>query len=137
MKKIIISLLLLMLNTSMTYGAVSEDVYLRRDVFDARMEALMAEIRALRSDLQGEIRTLRSDIQGEIGKMDTRLNDMDKRISDLQTTVYWGFSILGLFIGLVTFAPVIGEAVKNMRKPAYATLEDVKRLIAESKLEAK
>jgi len=103
----------------MSYGAASEDVYLRRDVF-------MAEMRALRSDIQGEIRAV-----------NMRLNAMDTRIGDLQTTVYWGFSILGLLIAVIAFAPAFAEFVKNVHKPEFATLEDVKRLIAESKVEAK
>ena len=108
MKKFVISLLLILLLSSMSYGAVSDDVYLRKDVFEAKMDALIA-----------------------------RIDAMNTRLEDLKTSVYWGFSILGLFIALITFAPTVGEAVKNMRKPSYTTIDDVKRLIAESKLEAK
>ena len=126
MKKFLISLLLILLMASISYGAASEDVYLRKDLFEAKMDAVIAEMRALRSDVQGEIRSVNA-----------RLDAMNTRLEDLKTSVYWGFSILGLFIALITFAPTVGEAVKNMRKPEYATLEDVKRLRAESKLEAK
>ena len=95
------------------------------------------KIDGLDKSLNARIEAVEKRIDSLEKVMSNSFAAMDKRISDLQTTVYWGFSILGLFIGLVTFAPMIGEVIKNMRKPAYTTIEDVKRLIAESKLEVK
>lgn len=121
MKKFVISMLLLLLLTSISYGAASEDVYLRKDVFDAKMDALLAEIRA---------------VNIRIDAVNRRIDDMNIRIGDTQTMVYGGFTALGVLMTLLTFAPSLWSAVKNVRKPSI-TLEDVKRLIAESKLEAK
>ena len=131
MKKLmIISLLFVSVFASGSYGAMSEDIYLRRDVFDARMDRLERAFNARIEAVEKRINLL-EDV------MSASFVAMDRRISDLRALIYFGFSILGFFIALITFAIVLGEAIKNMRKPAYATLEDVKRLIAESKLEAK
>ena len=47
MKRLATVLLLMLSMTGLCYGAASEDmsVYLRKDVFDAKMEAFMTEIR--------------------------------------------------------------------------------------------
>ena len=137
MKKFVISLLLILLLSSMSYGAASEDVYLRRDVFDAKMDALISRMDALEKSINVCFDALSSRVDSLEKVMNNSFSAMDKRISDLQTTVYWGFSLLGLLVAVIAFAPSFGEFVKNIRKPEFATLEDVKRLIAESKLEAK
>ena len=137
MKKLVISLLILHLMTSLSYGATSEDIYLRKDVFDAKMEALIEKIDGLEKSINARFEAIDKRIDSLEKVMNNSFSAMDKRISDLQTTVYWGFSLLGLLVAVIAFAPSFGEFVKNIRKPEFATLEDVKRLIAESKLEAK
>ncbi len=137
MKKFLISLLLILLMASISYGAASEDVYLRRDVFDAKMDALISRMDALEKSINTRFDALSSRVDSLEKVMNNSFAAMDKRIGDLQTTVYWGFSILGLLIAVIAFAPAFAEFVKNVHKPEFATLEDVKRLIAESKLEAK
>ena len=59
-------LMVVLLNVSVSYGAVSEDmsVYLRKDVFDAKMDAFMSEIRLMNEQLRGEIRALNAKIDG-------------------------------------------------------------------------
>ena len=125
MKKFLLSLALLLLLPSFSYGAVSDDVYLRKDVFDANMKAVITRIDALENV-----------INTRFNAIDRRIDDMNTRIGDTQTMVYGGFTALGVLMTLLTFAPSLWGAVKNVRRPSI-TLEDVKRLIAESKLEAK
>ena len=125
MKKFLLSLLLVLLMSSFSYGAVSDDVYLRKDVFDANMKAVITRIDALENV-----------INTRFNAIDRRIDDMNTRIGDTQTMVYGGFTALGVLMTLLTFAPSLWGAVKNVRRPSI-TLEDVKRLIAESKLEAK
>ena len=131
MKKLLLLVLCLSL-LSPAYGA-SEDVYVRQDVFDAKMEAFMAEIRLGNERLQGELQVINTKLEA----LDKRITDSEAhtsaRIDDLKTIVYWGLSGLALMIGFAIFGPSFGEFLRNLRKPSI-TLDDVKRLIAEAKL---
>ena len=206
MKKFLLAAVLVFLISSMSYGAVSEDsnVYVRQDVFDAKMDKFMAEIRLgneqmrrelqetyakthqeiqeLRQEMQGnqvklrqemqenqaktheEIQELRQEMQGnqvklhqemqenqaktheEIQMLNVKLEAMDKRISDgekrtsdriddLKTMIYWGFSILGLFIAFAIFGPSFGEFLRNLRTPSIS-VDEIKQLIASAIAEA-
>ena len=77
-----------------------------------------------------EMKAIVADIHGDISVLNTRMNGMNTRISDLQTVVYWGFAIIAFFMAFASFAPVLAEFFKSLRKPAL-TAEDVKLLISE------
>ena len=123
-KKIFTALILACLLSSSAYGSASEDIYIRQDVFDAKMEAFMNEIR-------GEFQV----INAKFAALDKRIDDLQistsNRIDDLKTIIYWGLSILGLLIAFAIFGPSFGEFLRNLRKPSF-TLEDVRRLIEEN-----
>ena len=115
-RKTIMAALLLMLMTNSCYGAVSEDIYVRKDVFDAKMEAFMAEIRLMNEQLRGEIRELSS-----------RINGVEKRMSTLEIMIYWILGTLSVAFAVLALAPYL----KEIRKPSI-TLNDVRRLIEEN-----
>lgn len=132
MRKILSALLLTCLICSGA-SAVSEDVnvYVRQDVFDAKIEAL-------RTEIQLGFQMVNTKLEA----LDRRITDVDRRITDvenhafnrhedLKTMIYWGFSILGLLIAFAIFAPAFGEFLRNIRKPSI-TLDDVRRLIEEN-----
>ena len=116
MRKTIMAALLLMLIANSCYGAVSEDIYVRKDVFDAKMEAFMAEIRLMNEQLRGEIRELSSRIDG-----------VEKRMSTLEIMIYWILGTLSVAFAVLALAPYL----KEIRKPSI-TLNDVRRLIEEN-----
>ncbi|MBQ3458451.1 MAG: hypothetical protein IJG30_05775 [Synergistaceae bacterium] len=116
MRKTIMAALLLMLIANSCYGAVSEDIYVRKDVFDAKMEAFMAEIRLMNEQLRGEIRELGSRIDG-----------VEKRMSSLEIMIYWILGTLSVAFAVLALAPYL----KEIRKPSI-TLNDVRRLIEEN-----
>ena len=43
---------------------------------------------------------------------------MNARIDSVQTTVYWGFALMGLILAFTTFAPALLEFAKSLRRPA-------------------
>lgn len=161
MRKFLLSLILILAFSSCSYGAVSEDmnVYLRKDVFEAKMDAFMSEIRGEFQLINAKIEALDkritdseahmlNRIKDSEANMLTRTNDIEanmlnrisdsitytsNRIDDLKTMVYWGFSIIGLLVAFAIFAPSLGEFLRTLRRPSL-TLEDVKRLIEENNL---
>lgn len=117
MKKLYILVIMLMMFPMVSYGAVSEDIYVRQDVFDARMDRL--EMMLEKSIIE---------VRGDINVINTRLNALDNRISDLQTFVYWVFGVLGLIISFAAISPSLGVLLKKVRRPSL-TVEDVERIV--------
>ena len=134
MKKILIAAIITITATASALGAASSDihegVYLRQDVFEAKMDAFMAEIRLMNEQL-------RSELNSRIDATNARIDVTNARLDELKTAVYWGIGLLGLLITLAAAAPYIVKVLQsiNIPKPTL-TLEDVERLI-DAKLQAK
>ncbi len=102
MKKIFAMLILILLMSSVTYGAETEDIYVRKDVFEARMdrmEALIekaimemkAENEKFRSEMRSENEKFRNEIRGEISvfkdEIGTKLQNVLDEINNLKTEI--------------------------------------------------
>ncbi|MBQ4400822.1 MAG: hypothetical protein II832_01510 [Synergistaceae bacterium] len=72
---------LLVLGTA-CYGAVSEDVYVRKDVFEAKMEAFMTEIRGEFQVMNAKIDALSRRVDDNYHSLENRMNDLEKRMDD-------------------------------------------------------
>ncbi|MBR0075215.1 MAG: hypothetical protein IJP96_05635 [Synergistaceae bacterium] len=147
MKKIVTVMLLILIFSSSSFGAVSEDmsVYVRQDVFDAKMEAMFlrleGEIRVLteRIDALDKKVTTRMDaleekltakIDAVDARLSTRIDAVEGQMAILTIAIYWVLGTLGVVFAGLTLAPYL----KNLRRPSI-TLEDVERLI-DAKLNA-
>ena len=131
MKKLFLAVTLIVTIATAALGAVSEDmnVYVRQDVFEARMEAFMAEIRFGNEQLRGDIKELNGRIDGLNGRIDGisgRMDGLEKRMSGLETTVYWILGLLSFVVAAIALTPLL----KEIHKPQI-TLDDVRRLIEE------
>ena len=159
MKQILAAVLSVILLSSASYGAASEDmsVYVRQDVFDAKMEALFsrldAKIGELRNELKSEIGELRTELKSEIGglkgdikalservdgnflALSNRVDGLEKRIEDTHTYAYWCIIIFLAMLAL-PFVNRWLERYEERKSAATVTIEDVKRLIAEARLGA-
>ena len=127
MRKILAVIGLMLIMSSAGYGAVSEDmsVYVRRDVFDAKMEGFMKEIR-------GEFQVMNAKIEALSRRMDDNYRNLEARIGDLREYIYWLIVLLGIIICLPIVQKIF-QSVKESRPTV--TLEDVKRLIEENNAE--
>ena len=158
-------------------------VYIREDVFNARMDAFMATIRLenekLRNELSAkidgfqssmnnkvdnvqsslnakidsvqahnekqfsELHSAISETRSEIKVLSTRMNGLEYRMSDLQNSISWSFTLSAVFIAIIgiiisvfiAFAPSIWSFVKRTRRPETSR-NDVKSLVAEQVSEA-
>ena len=137
MKKIFTAMILIIIFALPVYGAVSEDlsVYLRNDVFEAKMEAFIAEIRLmneqLRREMQDEIKSLRSeiqDLQNKTQNLYSEIRVINTRLDDLTTAIYWGLAFMGIILASAIFVPGIVAVFKNLFSPSI-TMEQVERLI--------
>ncbi|MBQ9390247.1 MAG: hypothetical protein IJU07_08745 [Synergistaceae bacterium] len=149
MKRLATVLLLMLSMTGLCYGAASEDmsVYLRKDVFDAKMEAFMTEIR-------GEFQVVNAKIDALSRRVDDNYNTLSKRIDDNYSSLLKridnhynsldknGMYLLLVVLGIIMSLPIVQKMLqshesKKESKQQFVTLEDVKRLIAENNAELK
>ena len=146
MKKFLTATLIAIVVSTVALGATSNDVYLRQDVFEAKMDAFMAEIRLMneqtRSELRKEIQDTKTELNEKIQANTTailqtnaRIDVTNARLESLITMVYWGIALLGILITLAAVAPSIVQVLKSLSK-SKITLEDVERLI-DAKIQAK
>ncbi|MBQ6918755.1 MAG: hypothetical protein IJQ74_00360 [Synergistaceae bacterium] len=141
MKKFLMAALIAITISTAAFGAVSGDVYLRQDVFEAKMDAFMAEIRLMneqtRAELNEKIQANTTAILSTNARIDVtnaKIDATNNRVETLITMVYWGIALLGILISLATWGPSLFQKFKDS-KPSL-TLEDVERLI-DAKLQAK
>ena len=140
MRKIITVLLLLLMMAGACFGAMSDDVYVRKDVFDAKMEALFdrlhveigelkGDMKALSERIDGNFTTLSERIDGNFATLSGRIDSLDKRMDDLRNGIYlWLVAIT-----LIVSWPKARDVLKKWIKPAPSiTLEDVRHLIEEN-----
>ena len=134
MKKLLLAIAIICALSGAALGATSEDmsVYVRQDVFDARMDKFMAEMHGEFKAINQQLEAINKRIDDTQAATANRINDiqitLSARIDDLKTIIYWGLSILGLILGFAIFAPALGDFLRNFSKPSI-TLEDVERLI--------
>ena len=156
MRRIILLLTLVLLLCPCSYGAVSEDasVYVRQDVFDAKMEAFMAEIRLMNEQIRHDIQEayvkaheenqeMYAKTHNEIAKthdaireLGSRVAVIEGRMSSLEIMIYWVLGTLAIVFAVaavVLAALTLRPQIKETPMPSF-TLDDVKRLIAEAKL---
>lgn len=128
MKKIFCAVLMMFVMCSVSLGA-SEDmsVYVRQDVFDAKMELLLTRI-------EGKIDALSERIDGLESRIDARIDSVERRINygsiigDIMK--YLPFILISALV-LMVYASIFFEERRRSRTP-FTTVEDVKRLIAEA-----
>ncbi|MBR1438257.1 MAG: hypothetical protein IJ587_06935 [Synergistaceae bacterium] len=135
MKKFFIALLITVAVSTSALGATSNDIYLRQDIFEAKMDAFIAEIKLMNEQTRTE---LRKEIQANataIQQTNARIDVTNARLEALITMVYWGIALLGILITLAAVAPSIVQVLQSIKKPSI-TLEDVERII-DAKLQAR
>lgn len=126
--------------------------YLTVDIFNAKMDAMMATIRLenekLRNELRNEIQTVKSDLHSEIQSVknelhseirvnSTRIDGMNERITDLQSSVSLYFVVTTIFVALlgivistlIAFAPRIWAFLENRKSTKAVTPEQVQEIV--------
>ena len=104
--------------------------YLRKDVFEAKMDALMAEIRLGNEQLRREIDKRFNEVNERFSQVDMKIESvksdvkaLNVRVGSLETVVYWGLALIGIILA----APSLSEFLKSLRKPSL-TAEDVEKI---------
>ena len=174
MKKILLILIFVLSLCSCSYSATSDDIYVRKDVFEVEMrninlklDNIWEELKSQREEIKshgeeikslaqsvavlservdgnfstlsgridGNFATLSGRIDGNFATLSGRIDGLEKRVDTTNTFLYY----LLVLIGAMMILPFFNkwwenyEAKKQASNPSF-TLDDVKRLIAEAKL---
>ena len=131
---------------TVSYGAVSDDVYVRKDVFEVYMQSILQRLDKIDdglNNLNQTVANLSARVEGldkRIDGLDKRIDGLDKRIDgnyvalssridDLRNGIYLWLVAIGLFVSW----PKVKESAQKWVKPTPSiTLEDVRRLIEEN-----
>ena len=129
MKKILLILLLLSCSVSASYAA-SEDmsVYVRQDVFDAKMETLFNRIHSEIEGVRGDIKALSERIDG----LDKRIDGLDKRIDDTHNFLYYLLVLLGAMLLMPAINRWWESREEKKRVEVPLTVDMVNELIAKA-----
>ena len=91
MKKVCISLLVLLVLGSDCYGAVSEDIYVRKDVFEANMQGintkldiLLEQMKVQREEHNAQMKELREEMKELRTEMKTQREEHNSQIEALR-----------------------------------------------------
>ncbi|MBQ7197375.1 MAG: hypothetical protein IJS40_08205 [Synergistaceae bacterium] len=133
-RKFFMTLLLIYALSSSCYAAASDDIYVRQDVFDAKMEAQFNRLHAEIGELKGDIKALSSRIDGNFLALSSRINGLEKRVEDSNTFLYYLLVLLGAML-LLPFVNRWLDSKANKKEEAarkFITLDDVRKLIEEN-----
>jgi len=145
MKKIFLALLIIISLSSESFGS-SGDVYVRQDVFDAKMEALFTrldgkiealgnrlegkidalskelngKIDSLSKELNGRIDSLSKEVNGRIDSLSARVDGLDKRMDFMSNFLYYILVLLGAMLIL----PFVNRWLDNKKQKKEAQAKE-------------
>ncbi len=82
MKKFLAGLVTAIVLQSACYGAVSDDIYVRRDVFDAKMDLLFERLDKAVVEIKGEVKTLSERVDSLEKSLNERINGVEKSLNE-------------------------------------------------------
>ena len=139
MKKFILVLILVLTLAVSASAANSDDIYVRKDVFDvhlqninSKLELILSEMQSFKAELQAqrndinELAKVTAVLSSRIDGLDARIDSTNTRIDDLRNGLYLWLVAIGTFIAW----PKAKEFIQNRKtnKPDF-TLQDVENLV--------
>ena len=137
------TLILVLVLSSVSCGATSDDVYVRKDVYqsdmrrlDEKLDQILVELKEQRKDineLAKTVSTLSERIEGVNKSLTEKIDDVDKklsaRIDDLRNGIY----LISTLITVIIALPFVKKWYEEHKAAkTKLTLEEVKVLIAKA-----
>ena len=108
--------------------------YLTVDMFNSRMDTLMAQIRLENEKLRSELRT---EFQAGFATLQTQTQVNSAKIEMLQHTFYWGFAIMTVVIAIIAvivpyFLIHRKEKQQEQTQTQFTTRNEVQDIVAQA-----
>lgn len=137
-KKFYAALFYLLIFASLAFAEVSKDneIYLRRDVFEAKMDAFMTEIKlgneqlrremqemearlnnkiqAVKAELHEEIQGVKAELKNDIHALEMQTAKLEVKVNNVETMIYWILTILGILATLLAVVPSLAPWLKKI-----------------------
>lgn len=124
--------------------ASDDDVYVRKDVFEAKFDRVfdefakfhqdIDELKAGQKTLREEFSQMKTDIKVLSERVDRKTEALENQIRLMDNHVYYVLVMLGIILGIPFVQKILD--FKIFKRQPQVTLDDVKRLIEESKHQA-
>ena len=124
----------------------SDDIYVRKDVYEADQRALIAEIRLGNEEILKALEQFKAEVNGKFeqissrfDRLETRIDALDAKVEYTHTYMGWGFATLGIIVAIAVVILPASKMVKEFFRPSV-TIEKVKeisRAIAEEVVDAR
>ena len=139
MKKFILAIILVFTLAVSAFAANSDDIYVRKDVFDVHLQSInqnlehiLAELQAQRNDIN-ELAKVTAVLSSRIDGLDARIDSTNTRIDDLRNGLYlWlvVFTAFISFLGVVVAWPKAKDFLQCRKTNKHDfTLQDVEILV--------
>jgi len=92
----------------------SSDNFITIEMFNSGIQEIKSEMQEMKKEMKQEIKDTRNELLTEI-----RLNQND--VAHLQTSIYWGFAIIGVVIGIVGLVVAILAIMPQFRREKPVT----------------
>lgn len=129
MKKFILAIILSIAITASAFAANSDDIYVRKDVFDVHLqninqnlEKILSELQAQRNDindLKKAVAVLSERTDRNFETLSARIDGVNSRIDDLRNGLYLWLVVIGTFITFITLViswPKVKEIIQNKKQ---------------------
>ena len=136
MKKFILTFILVLTLAVSAFAANSDDIYVRKDVFDVHLqsinqnlERILAELQAQRNDIN-ELAKVTAVLSSRIDGLDARIDGTNTRIDDLRNGLYLWLVVITAFIsflGVIVAWPRVKDFFTAQRHTL--SIQDVEILV--------
>ncbi|MBQ9389504.1 MAG: hypothetical protein IJR27_05200 [Synergistaceae bacterium] len=104
------------------------DVYVRKDVFDARMDRMEMLLEKTTVEIKSYVDKAVGELKAEIIHNRNDIQVLNARVNSLENTLFWWIGVFGLIAAFAVFIPPIIGFFKKIFQPSV-TIEEIQRLI--------
>ena len=104
------------------------DVYVRKDVFDARMDRMEMLLEKTTVEIKSYVDKAVGELKAEIIHNRNDIQVLNARVNSLENTLFWWIGVFGLIAAFAVFIPPIIGFFKKVFQPSV-TIEEIQRLI--------
>ena len=104
------------------------DVYVRKDVFDARMDRMEMLLEKTTVEIKSYVDKAVGELKAEIIHNRNDIQVLNARVNSLENTLFWWIGVFGLIAAFAVFIPPIIGFFKRIFQPSV-TIEEIQRLI--------
>ena len=101
MKKILFALTLIFMISSASFAASEEDIYVRKDVFDAKMEALFERMDKRFDRLDAKIDKNYVELSARMDRLEGKMEGFEYKLEAVNDTIAYRLSLLTLAVAIV------------------------------------